>query len=297
MSVSSSVDYLLRTLPVKDAASNRSNLQTLIGSADVSSSVKSRLDFPLILLEDPDSKNKKYFACELNRFGSSYRSPWSNKFYPPIKPEDVESAVPSEKLRALEVEANELFESYKDLYYMGGASGSSSAYFKDDPSAGAGRAFTACFLIKKVIENNEYVQKGVWESVNYISASFNEAGTEAVYKLTTTVRTVMDVNKANVGSTNVSGFVTKQSEVASKVDASRTVMSVIGRMVEDMETDIRLGLNDVYVLKTKEILSSVRSAAGASASVAPSRSHMETLNKAVLGLGLKKDGPIVGGGV
>jgi capping protein beta len=102
----------------------------------------------------------------------------------------------------------------------------------------------------------------------------------------------MAVNKVNVGETNISGMLTKRAESSSQVDAQKTPMSVIGRMIEDLESDIRLNLNDMYILKTKEIVDSMR-IYGDRAEM-PSQTHMHTLNSAILGLGLKKDGAIPG---
>jgi capping protein beta len=258
MATTAQFEYLLRTLPVSEAAENRDGkviylvkflalchttaltystcvsvlgIYSLAGGVELAPSVRSKLDFPLQLAEDTDKK-KKFIVCEINRSGTSYRSPWSNKYFPPLPDETV--GLPSEKTRKLEEEANELFESYKDQYYMGGVPGTSSAYFKD-----TGTGFTAYFLIKKTVEEHEYVQQGVWDSVNVVHALMNEAGTDATYKLSTTVMLNMGVSKSNVGATNISGLLTRQSEVSSKVDATKTPMSVIGRMIEDMETDIR----------------------------------------------------------
>lgn len=40
-----------------------------------------------------------------------FRSPWSNKYEPPID----DGAMPSARLRKLEVEANNAFDQYRDL--------------------------------------------------------------------------------------------------------------------------------------------------------------------------------------
>lgn len=65
------------------------------------------------------------------------RSPWSNKYQPALP----DGFLPSDSLRALEVEANELFDAYRELYYEGGTS---SVYLWDLDSG-----FAGCFLIKK----------------------------------------------------------------------------------------------------------------------------------------------------
>jgi hypothetical protein len=65
------------------------------------------------------------------------RSPWSNQYFPPLD----DGFLPSEKLRAMEMEANELFDSYRELYFEGGTS---SVYLWD-----LDNGFAGCYLIKK----------------------------------------------------------------------------------------------------------------------------------------------------
>ncbi len=67
----------------------------------------------------------------------SRRSPWSNRYEPHID----DGFMPSEKLRAMEIEFNELFDAYRELYFEGGTS---SVYLWD-----LDHGFAACFLIKK----------------------------------------------------------------------------------------------------------------------------------------------------
>ena len=40
------------------------------------------------------------------------RSPWSNQYEPPLE----DGAMPSERLRKLEIEANAAFDQYRDMY-------------------------------------------------------------------------------------------------------------------------------------------------------------------------------------
>jgi hypothetical protein len=65
------------------------------------------------------------------------RSPWSNRYEPYIE----DGFFPSEKLRLLEIDFNELFDAYRELYYEGGTS---SVYLWD-----LDHGFAGCFLIKK----------------------------------------------------------------------------------------------------------------------------------------------------
>jgi hypothetical protein len=54
-----------------------------------------------------------------------------------------------------------------------------------------------------------------------------------------------------------------------------------------------MGLNDLYILKTQEVLTSLRASSAGYA--APPQTHMDSLNSAVLKLGLKKDEHLIGG--
>ena len=91
---------------------------------------------------------RDYLLCDYNRDGDSYRSPWSGEFEPPLNEPGAggineagenegagEGAVPSERVRKMEIRANEAFDVYRELYYEGGVS---SVYFwnLDDGFAG-----------------------------------------------------------------------------------------------------------------------------------------------------------------
>lgn len=93
---------------------------------------------------------RDYLLCDYNRDGDSYRSPWSGDFEPPLSEAGGgagginddggndgagEGAVPSERVRKMEIRANEAFDVYRELYYEGGVS---SVYFwnLDDGFAG-----------------------------------------------------------------------------------------------------------------------------------------------------------------
>ena len=110
------------------------------------------VDQPLEVRTDPNS-GKDYLLCDYNRDGDSYRytkdchvsaarlvprssffisppqfsspvslitsSPWSNEYDPPL---DYDATFPSDSLRALELKANQVFDTYRDLYYEGGVS-------------------------------------------------------------------------------------------------------------------------------------------------------------------------------
>ena len=101
-------------------------------------------DTPLELEQD-EKTGQRFILFDYNRDGDSYRSPWSNEYFPPL--EDDDGFKPSEKLRSLEIEANKVFDVYRHQYFEGGVS---SVYMWDlDEAVGS---FAACFCIQKEAE-------------------------------------------------------------------------------------------------------------------------------------------------
>ena len=173
------------------------------------------------------NRTTKFIMCDYNRDGDSYRSPWSNAYYPAID----DGFLPSDALRQTEVEANRVFDAYRHLYFEGGVS---SVYLWDIDDG-----FAGCFLIKKEItEKKRSVSEGCWDSIHVVEV--NETGNDtAVYKLTTTVMLAMEVLGNKMGSVDLSGGLTRQSEKTAKFDKVNTHLVHIGKMIEDQETNIR----------------------------------------------------------
>lgn len=143
------------------------------------------------------AKGRKFLLCDYNRDGDSYRSPWSNKYNPPLD----DGFTPPDSLRTMEVDANEMFDAYRELYFEGGTS---SVYLWDLESG-----FAGCFLIKKAVSGNKFVKQGEWDSIHVVEVR-NEGTAKAHYKLTTTVMLNMGVDNTQVGETNMCGSLTRQ---------------------------------------------------------------------------------------
>jgi len=179
----------------------------------------------------------------------------------------------------MELEANELFDAYRELYFEGGTS---SVYLWD-----LDRGFAGCFLIKKKVEGGSFVKDGYWNSIHVVEVQ-EEGASKAIYKLTTTVMLHMGVDRKEVGNTNLAGSLTRQTDLTSAVNETKTHIANIGHMIESMENDMRSNLNELYILKTREVVNSLRNAADG-----PSQSaqHVHKLNEAVMSHGAtrKKD--------
>lgn len=260
----------MRRLPPNKIEQNLSGLLNLL--PEETDELLQRVDQPLEETTDTLT-GRQFLLCDYNRDGDSYRSPWSNKYFPTLD----DGFMPSERLRVMEIEANELFDAYRELYFEGGTS---SVYLWDLESG-----FAGCFLIKKAVDGNRYVKSGSWDSIHIIEVVDKGMHKTASYKLTTTVMLWMNVVKEEVGTTSLSGSLTRQMDATYEVNDEKTHIANMGRLIEDMETDMRSNLNELYILKTREIVNSIRSN-----SDGPylNSSHIATLNAAVMGHGMSR---------
>ncbi|KAK6541120.1 F-actin-capping protein subunit beta [Orbilia ellipsospora] len=232
---------LLRRLNPKHITQN---LNALIGLVpDLTEDLLSSVDQPLQIAKCKRS-GREYLLCDYNRDGDSYRSPWSNEFDPPLS----DGTVPSEKVRKMEVAANEAFDVYRELYYEGGVS---SVYFwnLDDGFAGV-------VLLKKST-TAAAKNTGTWDSIHVFEA-LDRART-AHYKLTSTVILNMENTTDAIGTMDLSGNMTRQIEADLPVDGDSSHIVNIGRLVEDMELKMRNLLQEVYFGKAKDVVNDLRS--------------------------------------
>ena len=225
----------------------------------------------------PLQQNQPYLLTDYNRDGASHRSPWSNKYFPSPPPSSASSLFyPSDPLRALEVEANALFQVYREQYYDG--QGVSGVYFWDlndegDPndtdggsssSGGGGGGFAGCFAIKKGVTGTRAFREGRWDSIHVVEVQPTARGAvatgpAATYKLTTTVQVSLFVESPEVGEACLSGVVTRTTTATHTVVGSAGGhVANMGRMIEDMEISLRGDLDALYVQRTREIVKSVR---------------------------------------
>lgn len=241
--VISSALSIMRRMPPNKVEHNLSGLINLV--PEHTDELLQRVDQPLEVATDAET-GLKYLLCDYNRDGDSYRSPWSNTYDPPLE----DGFVPSSELRDVEIEANQLFDAYRELYFEGGTS---SVYLWDLDDGG----FAGCFLIKKTVAGQRFVSEGGWDSIHVVEVKPSTSG-KASYKLTTTVMLSMDVHKDEVGDSNLSGSLTRMATKSAPFDDAHPHLMNIGTMIEDMETDIRTYLDSLYIQKTREVVSSIR---------------------------------------
>ncbi|KAF6028411.1 hypothetical protein EB796_013300 [Bugula neritina] len=242
----------MRRLPPQQIEKNLGDLIDIV--PHLCEDLLSAVDQPLKIAKDKKS-GKDYLLCDYNRDGDSYRSgsylilsPWSNEYEPPL---DEEGAMPSDRLRRLEIEANDAFDNYRQLYFEGGVS---SVYLWDLESGG----FAGVVLIKKAGDGSKKI-KGCWDSIHVIEVVEKSGGRNAHYKITSTVMLWLQTNKESSGSMNLSGSLTRQHELESPVSEATSHVANIGKLVEDLENRMRSTLNEIYFSKTRDIVNSLRS--------------------------------------
>ena len=172
---------LMRRLPPRKIDESLNDLIDLL--PDHADDLLSSVDQPL--REALDSENGKiYLLCDYNRDGDSHRSPWSNKYYP----EQVEGNFPNERLRQLEIEANQAFDQYREMYFEGGTS---SVYLWDQDGT---QGFAGVILIKNNCDEAKKI-KGCWDSIHVFEAAEKDGCRMAHYKLISTVMLWLETNK------------------------------------------------------------------------------------------------------
>ncbi len=142
---------------------------------------------------------RNFLKCEYNRDGDSYRSPWSNKYFPC----NTENPVfPTSDLLQLEQKANDVFARYATLYFDSGAT--TSVYMFDTDYEG----FGAAFLVKKSIEGEKGIKEGTWDSIHVVSV-VQQQNKKATYRVASTVFLKMVSSSPVYGNLEIAGTLSK----------------------------------------------------------------------------------------
>jgi len=261
---------LMRRLP---PTRTEENVNALIAICpDYADDLLGSVDQPLQLKTDR-ATGRDYLACDYNRDGESYRSPWSNEYDPPLE----DGTVPTPRLRKLEITANEAFDTYREMYYEGGVS---SVYLWDLEDGG----FAGVVLFKKaMIPSSDQEPSGSWDSIHVFESG--ERGRQAHYKLTSTIMLQLTTHQASEegnesekkaaaaaghtktkdiqfkrnGEVTISGSMTRQHEQDWPIHDPSSHITNTGKMIEEMEIKMRNSLQEVYFGKTRDIVYDLRS--------------------------------------
>jgi len=237
------------------------------------------VDQPLKLMTDTKT-NRQFILCDYNRDGDSYRSPWSNQYFPP----QDDAFTPPSGLRKLETEANDIFDTYRKLYFDTGVS--SVYFFTTDKEEKDSKSFGACFLIHKDVESGKKdLEGGWWDSIHVFDCSEVKKGLYE-YKLTTTVIVSMKMKNQAVGEMDLSGSMTQQDSKQLQFDNQNPHIPNMGKMLEDMELKVRNSIEGIYIQKTREVINGMRLVNGKAA--LEWSKIQESLSQAVASHGAKR---------
>jgi len=241
---------LMRRMPPSDVDKNLGALIDLV--PDLTEDLLSDIDQPLKIAYDAETQ-RDYLLCDYNRDGDSYRSPWSNKYDPHLP----DGQLPSATLRTIELQANNAFDIYRDLYYEGGVS---SVYLWDSDDG-----FAGVVLFKKtadVAKGGGTPMKGTWDSIHVFEV--DDKGAKANYRVTSTIMLKIETNHASTtGLVNCSGSLTRQQETNDvPVNKDNSHVSNLGQQIEKIENSMRSTIETIYFGRTKDILADIRKKVG-----------------------------------
>lgn len=256
---------LLRRLNPTTLQENLNNLIEV--QPNLAQDLLSSVDVPLSTQKDSADSNREYLCCDYNRDIDSFRSPWSNTYYPELSPKDLQdSAFPSAPLRKLEILANDSFDVYRDLYYEGGIS---SVYLWDlNEEDFNGHDFAGVVLFKKNQSDHSN-----WDSIHVFEVTKSPSSPDSFnYRVTTTIILHLDKTRTDQNShMMLSGNLTRQTEKDIAIDMSRPLdviftshVANLGSLIEDIESQMRNLLETVYFEKTRDIFHQTKNAAIAS---------------------------------
>lgn len=250
---------LLRRLDPRNVKANLNSICALLQhdnseeGAELAQDLLSSVDTPLKLAKCEES-GKSFLCCDYNRDGDLYRSPFSNKYYPPTG--DDESPYPSSVLRELEIKANESFDVYRDLYYENG--GYSSVYLWDtaeeEGADSLKEGFAGVVLFKKEAEDG----LAKWDSI-HVFEIIPESASLATYKITSSVILDLLSSKSDDKGLSLAGTMTRQLESSQSLSTEGGSLEWahlvnLGQQIEKSEYNIRNLLQEVYFDKLKNIL-------------------------------------------
>jgi len=223
----------------------------LILDPSLTDDLLNNVDVPLKTCVDA-SDGRSYIMSDFNRDGDAYRSPWSNTYYE--EGEQVEGELfPRNDLRALEIKANAIFDVYRNLYFQGGLS---SVYFFETEE-GNTDAWGACFLIHKDVPETKSLRAGFWDSTHVFDFKTDSPG-QYTYQLTSSVMVSMQIQDESVGTVDLSGTMSKQKSKSCSHSPGDTHITVMGRMIEETELEMRNDMESLYIQKTREVVNGMR---------------------------------------
>ena len=234
---------LLLHVPPKDVEDRMFDIFNI--NEELTDELISSVDVPLKVEEDT-TVHQNFVKCDYNRDGDSYRSPYSNEYFPPI---DDGQQIP-DRLRKIEVLANNGFSAYLSRYF---GHGTLSAYCWEisDNEFGLG-----VFVQKDADDvDGEYKFKGSISCSDVFTIA-DQGNSKYEYQLVSSLVLELQVDvEGQPQPVVLSGSCTDQH---TKVCSARDNVEILvnaGEMIEANASDFMEHVRQIYVGKMKEILS------------------------------------------
>lgn len=222
--------------------------------------ILSTTDIPFQIETDPKTK-RKYIKCDYNRDGDSYRSPFSNEYYPPLEG----GFQISQKLRDIETLAQSTFQVYLEQYFR---TGTISIYCwppNEDEISNSQEKFNVGVFIKKDLNNTLLNDKSMLNDGKgtRVDGSINcsdvfevtqISGNTYQYDLISSVLLFLDID-TNLGvPLRIAGNSSHQSQRTVRLNESspKEHLIQVGQMVEDNQTKYMGRIKEIYVSKMKQ---------------------------------------------
>jgi len=246
---------LVRKLPPSKLDKNILAISNLVFEDDeLFNEFSQKVDHPAeVCKEDIQGE---FLKCEFNRDGDSYRSPLSNHYFPPLE----DGKVLAKELRELEVTFNKVFPIYAKHYYSNTAI---TSVYLTELGEKIEEGFLVTVLIKNDVESKKEVDKGIWDSINFMNVQFRNEGNKikVTYKLTTTIILQMSFKHNVCGVVDLSGSITRQNEETCEIKSyldQQAHIEKIGKMIEDLESILRAQIEEIYFKKSQEVIDTCR---------------------------------------
>jgi len=241
-SPSAAAHDLLRHVPPSKIADR---LEQVVQMApDLADDLYSSVDVPLQIQDDP-SNSKPYIKCDYNRDYDSYRSPYSNKYYPEIPDGTM---IPND-LRVLEELGNKAFQAYKSLYYIDGVL-SFYAWPIENNVFGCG------IFVRKDLDSalrDESPINGSISSTDVFTVTKKD-GQNYTYDLISSVLLELNLTTQSRTVIKISGGTTDAHTEVHKASTPSDQIVNIGKMVESYQSEFIERIKSIYVAKMSEIL-------------------------------------------
>ena len=244
---------ILRKTPPSDLEKTLAGLRALAPhDAETLDVLQQRLQLPFAIDDEPGKGERAFLLCPYNKVKDAYRSPWTNILWPGNVPVQLNQA--EEEIRSLEIAANEVWEAYTRLYYGSEAVG--SVYLQ--PADKGGGVFQGLFGIRKDCST------GSWNCAHLVVVDQpNQTNTECTYHVQSTVVITLRTGASEIESSkvNISASVAKKTTETLKVSKlfmDSNHLENIGKIIENVEIDIRSSFERVHIPRTHEMIDSVQ---------------------------------------